>query len=99
MFLKIPDNRPTRDINNKSDKDGHLEFLNKSVSPDYLERGQMLVKPKVGDMYLWPSSLLHTVYPFLGNEIRRSIAWNGTYQFINKETNAVIAGLRPWSVK
>ena len=98
LFLKIPNNRPKRDINNKSDKDGHLEFIDKSVAPDYLQRGQMLVNPKVGDMYLWPSSLFHTVYPFLGDEIRRSIAWNGTYQFIEKETNTVIAGLRPWTI-
>ena len=99
LFLKIPKNNPERKIKHKTNKDGCLEFIDRSVATDYLQKGQMLIKPEVGVMYLWPSSLYHTVYPFLGDEVRRSIAWNGTYQFIKKETDTVIAGLRPWSIK
>jgi hypothetical protein len=34
------------------------------------------VKPAVGDFYLWPSWMLHCVYPFKSAGIRRSIAIN-----------------------
>lgn len=34
------------------------------------------VKPAVGDFYLWPSWMLHCVYPFKSSGIRRSIAVN-----------------------
>jgi uncharacterized protein (TIGR02466 family) len=34
------------------------------------------VKPVVGDFYLWPSWMLHTVYPFKSPGVRRSIAIN-----------------------
>ncbi|HWI86171.1 MAG TPA: putative 2OG-Fe(II) oxygenase [Sphingomonas sp.] len=34
------------------------------------------VKPGVGDFYLWPSWMLHCVYPFKSEGIRRSIAVN-----------------------
>ncbi|WP_298330483.1 putative 2OG-Fe(II) oxygenase [Asticcacaulis sp.] len=34
------------------------------------------VKPVVGDFYLWPSWMLHTVYPFRGEGIRRSMSAN-----------------------
>ena len=45
-------------------------------------------------MFMWPSNLLHTVYPFLGDEERRSVAWNGTYKLTNKENGHVIMGDR-----
>ncbi len=34
------------------------------------------VKPAIGDFYLWPSWMLHCVYPFKSPGIRRSIAIN-----------------------
>jgi len=35
------------------------------------------ITPKVGDFYLFPSYLMHTVYPFLGtDEERRSVSFN-----------------------
>ena len=34
------------------------------------------VKPAVGDFYLWPSWMLHCVYPFRSPGVRRSIAIN-----------------------
>jgi hypothetical protein len=41
--------------------------------------------PKVGDLYLFPSWLHHTVYPFrTPNEERRSISFNLNYK-INKK--------------
>ena len=46
----------------------------------------MLIEPTVGTMYIWPSQVLHTVYPFLGEEERRSVAWNGTFSVEDKIT-------------
>ena len=34
------------------------------------------VKPEVGQIFMFPSWLRHTVYPFRGNGIRRSISFN-----------------------
>ena len=35
-------------------------------------------------MVLFPSYLLHTVYPFVGKEERRCIAFNANYQILQK---------------
>jgi hypothetical protein len=39
-----------------------------------------LVKPKVGQLLMFPSTLLHTVYPFQGSGERRSLAFNLNYK-------------------
>ena len=94
LYLKIPSKRPKRNINHKTDKDGYIEFIDRSVTPENLQKGTMLIEPKEGMMYIWPSSLLHMVYPFLGKETRRSVAWNGTFQLIEKASNKIILGLK-----
>ena len=35
-----------------------------------------LITPKVGDLYIFPYNLHHTVYPFKGQGIRRSLSFN-----------------------
>jgi len=74
-FLKIPpkfeeeykkeDHHPTV---------GCLEFLG-SV-PNHFARHSYVVKPVVGDFYLFPSWLSHQVYPFRSEGERRSMAFN-----------------------
>ena len=91
-YLKMPVHRPKRNIPHKQDKDGMIEFVDHAAWPECLDRGTMLVEPTVGTMYMWPSHMLHTVYPFLGTEERRSIAWNGVYRLTDKKTKDVIAG-------
>ena len=91
-YLKMPVNRPKRNIPHKGDKDGMIEFVDHAAWPESLDRGTMLVEPSVGTMYMWPSHILHTVYPFLGTEERRSVAWNGVYRLTDKKTKDVIAG-------
>ena len=93
IYIKVPSNRPKRGIEHKRDKDGHIAFIDRSVAPNFLQRGQISFPPEEGIMYMWPSSLLHAVHPFLGDEVRRSIAWNGVYQLVEKKTNNVIVGL------
>ena len=95
LYLKIPKNRPKRNIECKEDKDGAIDFIDRSVSPDLLQQGMLSIQPKEGEMYLWPSSLLHCVYPFLGNEVRRSIAWNGVYRLVNEEEKTIVLGGTP----
>tara|TARA_B110001454_G_C12621738_1_gene393141 strand:+ start:258 stop:893 length:636 start_codon:yes stop_codon:yes gene_type:complete len=36
------------------------------------------IVPKVGDFYLFPNYLMHTVYPFYGDDERRSVSFNAT---------------------
>ena len=95
LYLKIPKNRPKRNIECKEDKDGTINFIDRSVSPDLLQSGMLSIQPQEGEMYIWPSSLLHCVYPFLGDEVRRSIAWNGVYRLVNKEKGTIILGGTP----
>ena len=95
LYLKIPPNKIKRNIECKSDKDGQIEFVDRSVGPNLLQRSSLSINPKVGDMYMWPSSLLHTVYPFLGDGIRRSIAWNGTYRLCDVKDNRILLGGSP----
>ena len=74
-FLKIPsgfekeykkeDHHPTA---------GCLEFL--GSIPNHFARHSYIVKPEVGDFYLFPSWLAHQVYPFRCEGERRSLAFN-----------------------
>ena len=36
----------------------------------------MSIKPQVGNLFLFPSSLNHQVYPFRGKGERRSVSFN-----------------------
>ena len=53
---------------------GCLEFLG-SV-PNHFAEHSYLVKPQLGDLYLFPSWLAHQVYPFRSKGERRSMAFN-----------------------
>ena len=74
-FLKVPsgfeeeykkeDHHPTA---------GCLEFL--GSIPNHFARHSYVVKPKVGDFYLFPSWLAHQVYPFRCEGARRSMSFN-----------------------
>ena len=48
--------------------------------------GTFSTNPIPGMLYIFPSNLLHTVYPFKGDGERRSIAFNGLHKF-KKEVN------------
>ena len=54
---------------------GKLELV--ESSPKLLCSGNYVATPEVGDMYLFPNYLLHTVYPFKDTEDeRRSVSFN-----------------------
>jgi|TARA_R100000084_G_scaffold26974_2_gene9740 hypothetical protein len=74
LFTKVPIS-----ISNNEEKDyaGYLEFIDgrdAGITPTH-----MRIKPVVGRMYMFPSWLLHQVYPFRGNGHRRSVSFNSYY--------------------
>ena len=74
-FLKIPSG-----FSEEYEKEDHhptvgcLEFL--GSMPNHFARHSYIVKPEVGDFYLFPSWLTHQVYPFRSEGERRSLAFN-----------------------
>jgi uncharacterized protein (TIGR02466 family) len=75
-FLRVP---PGYDAEFAADKArqntaGCLQFIDSRSAVGV--RNLFTVKPAVGDFYLWPSWMLHCVYPFKSPGVRRSIAIN-----------------------
>lgn len=72
IYLKTPD-----EIFHENSVDGYLNFSFGLLSPQSLHfMGTHLIRPVAGDMFLFPSWLSHTVYPFKGTAERRSISFN-----------------------
>ncbi|MDG2527864.1 putative 2OG-Fe(II) oxygenase [Caulobacter endophyticus] len=75
-FLRVP---PGYDAEFASDKArqntaGCLQFIDSRSAVGV--KNLFTVKPVVGDFYLWPSWMLHCVYPFRSQGVRRSMAIN-----------------------
>ena len=64
----------------KYSRDGMIEFVYKTACPGGLEKGSLSLTPEPGKLVIFPSNLLHTVYPFRGSGERRSIAFNSHWQ-------------------
>jgi len=79
LYLKVPEFRPRGFVGTKI-IDGCIEFIHSTVDHSMLSAGSSLVKPQVGQLLMFPSTLLHTVYPFQGPEERRSLAFNLNYE-------------------
>ena len=95
MYLKIPkfdkrwkEDRPFKD----NSVDGCIEFVNGVTDLMGMEMGTYRHRPNVGELFLFPSNLLHTVYPFKGDSERRSIAFNIAYQTRRKDNGQVVSG-------
>jgi len=63
-----------RKVTKNNSGDGYLELIYKSGG--YFEQGTFRVKPQKGDFLMFPSSLLHTVYPFISDKTRISASFN-----------------------
>ena len=95
MYLKIPkfDKRWKEDRHFKDNTvDGCIEFVNGITDLMGMEMGTYRHRPKVGELFLFPSNLLHTVYPFKGDSERRSLAFNIAYQTRRKKDGQVVSG-------
>jgi len=75
-YLKVPKNLGTTLQQKKRiNQNGRLELIDSS--PKMMSKGNYIIQPKVGDFYLFPAYLLHTVYHFTEtDEERRSISFN-----------------------
>ena len=89
MWLKKPNFEDRTKTGNlpsyKTQRDGNLEFVYKAACPGAMEKGSMSVDPQPGTMVLFPSNLLHTVYPFKGSGERRSVAFNSHWNAVLKD--------------
>ena len=81
MFLKapifLPSEKPDRD------DDGTIYFVGGSGSNDKLKMSSLKVKPKPGQFFIFPSHLMHTVYPYKTNDnfARRSVSFNAEFEY------------------
>ena len=100
VYLKVPDVKGRRNFESKkgkNDYDGDITFVHSATGNrhfDIFEKGVFTITPQVGLMVLFPSYLLHTVYPFIGKEERRCIAFNGTYRIFSDNGKFVAGDLR-----
>ena len=83
MYLKVPEFLPS--TKPERDDDGNIMFIGGAGNPSQLTRNLLKVKPVVGDFFIFPAHLQHTVYPFKtdGDFERRSVSFNA--DFINKQ--------------
>ena len=97
IYLKVPDVKGRRNLESKQgkeDNDGNIAFVHSAVghrNHDVLEKGVMNLSPASGLLVMFPSYLIHTVYPFIGEGERRCLPFNAVYRVIN-EDNGFIAG-------
>ena len=98
LYLKIPDfkNRvKEKELPDyKTNKDGQIELVYKTADANACERGTMLIDPKPGMLLIFPSNLLHTVYPFKGEGERRSVAFNSHWSAVKHDGSALDKSLR-----
>ena len=74
-YLKVPKSFGNVPEKKKVNDKGRLTFIHGSVN--LFSKATYVIKPEVGDFYLFPNYLLHTVYPFSDtDEERRSISFN-----------------------
>jgi hypothetical protein len=71
-YLKVP-KTIEKSINSKA---GCIDFMFGVSS--HMSIGNFVVRPRVGDFYIFPGYLGHLVYPFQGREERRSFSANIT---------------------
>jgi len=81
LYLKVP--KGIKETNTKHKKEnytteGHIDFIYGSSA--MTSNGNYLVMPVVGDLYIFPAFLYHTVYPFFGKGERRSLSANFTIE-------------------
>ena len=103
IYLKVPNVKGRRNIESKKGKidgDGDINFVYNAASQrnqDIFEKGLVQISPVPGLLLMFPSYLLHTVYPFVGEGERRCIAFNGTYRIVNpaneqRQSAEIVAG-------
>ena len=90
LYLKIPEMK-SRDIPGKKQKDGQIEFTFCN-NDNIFTTSSFVINPEPGTILLFPNSLYHQVYPFIGSGERRSIAFNMAYKVFSKTSGVQMAG-------
>tara|TARA_B100000700_G_scaffold265988_1_gene304837 strand:+ start:306 stop:944 length:639 start_codon:yes stop_codon:yes gene_type:complete len=77
-YLKLPKNfGGTTQSKKATNQNGQIALVHGSKM--FNSKSIHNIVPKVGEFYLFPNYLMHTVYPFFGNdEERRSVSFNAT---------------------
>ena len=78
MYTKIPDD--FGGSYKENNRNGNIAFIHGSTQ--LTASSVFTVKPELGDLYIFPSNMIHTVYPFFSDEERRSISFNA---FLDKD--------------
>ena len=74
-YLKVPNSFGNTYQENKTNNNGKLVLVH--GSKNLFSESNYIIKPKVGEFYMFPSYLMHAVYPFYDtDEERRSISFN-----------------------
>jgi len=99
IYLKVPDVKGRRNLESKkgkSDFDGDICFVHSAMGNrnyDTLEKGVMSMTPTSGLLVMFPSYLVHTVYPFIGEGERRCLPFNAIYRILDKDKGLVAGNL------
>ena len=80
-WLKVPDCIAKGE---ERDEAGMFEFYH--GSPQFMLDVKYPIKPEVGKFVMFPSWLQHTVYPFRGEGLRRSMSFNFILQMSKKKS-------------
>jgi len=84
-YLKIPETFGENfQKNKKENRNGQISFIH--GSRQFLSSAIISFKPVVGEMYIFPHYLMHSVYPFYSEGERRSFSFNANID--NKVYNA-----------
>ena len=75
-YLKLPKNfGGTYQLSKKHNQNGKIALVHGAKM--FNSKSMLTITPEIGDFYIFPHYLMHTVYPFVGNdEERRSISFN-----------------------
>lgn len=77
LYLKVPDSIGVKNTRNKKEEyttEGYIDFIYGLTTT--ICSGNQSFMPVVGEMYVFPSFLYHTAYPFFGKGERRSFSAN-----------------------
>ena len=99
IYLKVPDVKGRRNLESKKgkhDNDGDITFIHSAMGNrnfDVFEKGVMTIQPTSGLLVMFPSYLLHTVYPFIGEGERRCLPFNAVYRILDKDKTFLAGNL------
>ena len=99
IYLKVPDVKGRRNLESKKgkpDNDGDISFIHSAIGNrnfDVFEKGVMTIQPTSGLLVMFPSYLLHTVYPFIGEGERRCLPFNAVYRVLDKDKTFLAGNL------